>query len=154
MRVVAIVDTNCNPDEVDLPIPGNDDAIRSIKLVTTFMADAVIEGQAEWAAKGGKPMGKEADMQPATEAELAEQVAAAAHALKIEAELEGEEEDLKLFEQAIKGEFPGPAAKEEVPVEPPVAPADAAAAKAAAADAAGGVSPEAETPTPSSAQGQ
>ena len=42
--VVAIVDTNCDPDEVDWVIPGNDDAIRAIKLITTKMADAVLEG--------------------------------------------------------------------------------------------------------------
>ncbi len=43
--VIAIVDTNCNPDEVDLPIPANDDAIRAIKLITGKIASAVIEGQ-------------------------------------------------------------------------------------------------------------
>ena len=41
--VVAIVDTNCDPDEVDLAIPGNDDAIRAVKLMTTIIADAVVE---------------------------------------------------------------------------------------------------------------
>ncbi len=44
--VVAIVDTNCNPDEIDYPIPANDDAIRAIKLICTKMADAVLEGKA------------------------------------------------------------------------------------------------------------
>jgi small subunit ribosomal protein S2 len=44
--VVAIVDTNCDPDEVDYVIPGNDDAIRSITLVTSVLADAIREGQA------------------------------------------------------------------------------------------------------------
>jgi small subunit ribosomal protein S2 len=43
--VVAIVDTNCNPDEIDYPIPANDDAIRAVKLVCTKIADAVIEGK-------------------------------------------------------------------------------------------------------------
>ena len=43
--VVALVDTNCDPDEVDYPIPANDDAIRAIKLMTTKIADAVIEGK-------------------------------------------------------------------------------------------------------------
>jgi len=43
--VVAIVDTNCDPDEIDWVIPGNDDAIRAIKLISGKMADAVIEGQ-------------------------------------------------------------------------------------------------------------
>ena len=44
--IVAIVDTNCDPDPIDYPIPGNDDAIRSIKLVCTVLADAVTEGKA------------------------------------------------------------------------------------------------------------
>ncbi len=43
--VVAIVDTNCNPDEVDYVIPGNDDAIRAVKLIASCMADAIIEGR-------------------------------------------------------------------------------------------------------------
>lgn len=43
--VVAIVDTNCDPDEVDFVIPGNDDAIRAVKLLTQTMADAIIEGR-------------------------------------------------------------------------------------------------------------
>jgi len=43
--VVAIVDTNCDPDEVEYPIPGNDDAIRAIKLITSKIADAVLEGK-------------------------------------------------------------------------------------------------------------
>ena len=43
--VVAIVDTNCDPDDVDYVIPGNDDAIRAVKLITAKMADAIIEGR-------------------------------------------------------------------------------------------------------------
>ena len=43
--VVAIVDTNCDPDEVDYVIPGNDDAIRAVKLIAQTMADAIIEGR-------------------------------------------------------------------------------------------------------------
>ncbi|MDF2627921.1 MAG: ribosomal protein [Symbiobacteriaceae bacterium] len=43
--IVAIVDTNCDPDEIDYIIPGNDDAIRAVKLLTAKMADAVIEGR-------------------------------------------------------------------------------------------------------------
>ncbi len=42
--IVAIVDTNCDPDEIDYVIPGNDDAIRAVKLLTGKMADAVLEG--------------------------------------------------------------------------------------------------------------
>lgn len=43
--IVAIVDTNCDPDMIDYPIPGNDDAIRSIRLITSSIADAIIEGK-------------------------------------------------------------------------------------------------------------
>ncbi|ADK14370.1 30S ribosomal protein S2 [Clostridium ljungdahlii DSM 13528] len=43
--VVAIVDTNCDPDEIDYVIPGNDDAIRAVKLITSKVADAVMEGR-------------------------------------------------------------------------------------------------------------
>lgn len=43
--VVAIVDTNCDPDEIDYVIPGNDDAIRAVKLLTETMANAVLEGK-------------------------------------------------------------------------------------------------------------
>jgi small subunit ribosomal protein S2 len=43
--VVAIVDTNCDPDVIDYPVPGNDDAIRAIRLVTSKIADACIEGR-------------------------------------------------------------------------------------------------------------
>lgn len=43
--IVSIVDTNCDPDEIDFPIPGNDDAIRAVKLITSKIADAIIEGR-------------------------------------------------------------------------------------------------------------
>jgi len=43
--IVAIVDTNCDPDDVDYVIPGNDDAIRAVKLIAGAMADAIIEGR-------------------------------------------------------------------------------------------------------------
>ena len=42
---IAILDTNCDPDEIDYPIPGNDDAIRAVKLITKTIADAIIEGK-------------------------------------------------------------------------------------------------------------
>ena len=43
--IVAIVDTNCDPDEVDYVIPGNDDAIRAVRLFTGKIADAILEGR-------------------------------------------------------------------------------------------------------------
>ena len=45
--IIAIVDTNCDPDPIDLPVPGNDDAIRSIRLICSVLAEAVIEGRGE-----------------------------------------------------------------------------------------------------------
>ena len=45
--IIAIVDTNCDPDPIDLPIPGNDDAIRSIRLICSVLAEAVIEGRGD-----------------------------------------------------------------------------------------------------------
>ena len=43
--VVGLVDTNCNPEDLDYPIPGNDDAIRAVKLIADVMANAIIEGR-------------------------------------------------------------------------------------------------------------
>jgi small subunit ribosomal protein S2 len=65
--VIAIVDTNCDPDEVDFPIPGNDDAIRAIRLITSRLADAVIEGRGA-AAKSGMADLEAAMAAPAEEA--------------------------------------------------------------------------------------
>ncbi|MEO6473090.1 MAG: 30S ribosomal protein S2, partial [Aeromicrobium sp.] len=59
--VIAILDTNCDPDDVDFPIPGNDDAIRSVGLLTRVIADAVAEGLI---ARGGA---KAADETPGSE---------------------------------------------------------------------------------------
>jgi len=59
--VVAIVDTNCDPDEVDYVIPGNDDAIRAVKLITATIANAVIEG------RQGEQLAPEAEKEEAAE---------------------------------------------------------------------------------------
>jgi small subunit ribosomal protein S2 len=45
--IIAVIDTNCDPDEFDYPIPGNDDAIRAVKLMVGKIADAIIEGKTE-----------------------------------------------------------------------------------------------------------
>lgn len=66
--IVAIVDTNCDPDEIDFPIPANDDAIRSIKLLTSLIADAVIAGR-----EMGKPI-EERTIEIAVPAETAEEI--------------------------------------------------------------------------------
>ncbi len=51
ITTVALIDTDCDPNEVDLPIPGNDDGIRSIELVVRHLADAVVQGNATAAAQ-------------------------------------------------------------------------------------------------------
>jgi len=45
--IIAVIDTNCDPDEIDYPIPGNDDAIRAVKLMVSKIADAIVEGKTE-----------------------------------------------------------------------------------------------------------
>jgi small subunit ribosomal protein S2 len=69
--VIAILDTNCDPDEVNYPIPGNDDAIRSVAILTRIIADAVAEGLiARAGASGGDD--KPAGAVPGAEEPLAE----------------------------------------------------------------------------------
>ena len=71
--IVGIVDTNCDPDEIDYVIPGNDDAIRAVKLIAGKLADAVLEG------KQGE-QNEEAEEAPAAEAEAEEKPAVDAEA--------------------------------------------------------------------------
>src|SRR5690606_38746239 len=75
--IIALLDTNCDPDEVNYPIPGNDDAIRSVALLTRIIADAAAEGQIQ---RHQKPEGEGAEVEPLAEweAELLGQTAAAA----------------------------------------------------------------------------
>lgn len=65
ITTAALIDTDCDPDDVDLPIPGNDDGIRSVEVIAKYLADAVLAGKAEAAA--GKE-GKSAPSEPATPA--------------------------------------------------------------------------------------
>ena len=58
--VVAIIDTNCDPDGVTYPIPGNDDAARAIQLYCDLIADAVLDGLAEGQVRGGVDIGASA----------------------------------------------------------------------------------------------
>ncbi|MDX1502680.1 MAG: 30S ribosomal protein S2, partial [Thermoanaerobaculia bacterium] len=85
--VIAIVDTNCDPERIDYPIPGNDDAIRTIRLITSRIADAYLEGagelatQTEIAAKDAVETGEE----PAAETEAEVETPAAAETETAEA---------------------------------------------------------------------
>ena len=62
--IVGLVDTNCSPEDVDYPIPGNDDAIRAVKLITDVMANAVIEGRQ---GEILEPTSENQEQEPATE---------------------------------------------------------------------------------------
>jgi small subunit ribosomal protein S2 len=64
ITIVAIVDTNCNPDDIEYPIPANDDAIRAINLICSKIADAVIE------AKTGFSVAQTADVEVAKSEEV------------------------------------------------------------------------------------
>jgi small subunit ribosomal protein S2 len=74
--VVAIVDTNCDPDEIDYVVPGNDDAIRAIKLISSRMADAILEGKSILAKKVESDIEKAQIEAKAATGEAAEEVSA------------------------------------------------------------------------------
>ena len=78
--VVGLVDTNCNPEDVDYAIPGNDDAIRAVKLIADVMANAIIEGR----------QGESMDVQP--EADAQEVAAEAEEPTSMEEVVEATEE--------------------------------------------------------------
>ena len=86
--IIAIIDTNCDPDPIDLPVPGNDDAIRSIRLICAVLAEAVIRGRGE-ALEGAEV---------ATEVEQPEGAAAQVDAI-LEEERH-EEETVAILEEA------------------------------------------------------
>ncbi|MCI0687942.1 MAG: 30S ribosomal protein S2 [Sporichthyaceae bacterium] len=123
--VVAILDTNCDPDEVNYPIPGNDDAIRSVNLLTRVIADAVADGLM---ARAGAAVGS--DEKP------------------VGAELGGEEplaeweRELLAGQAAEAGSRPAPAAEAATAAEAAAATAGDAAEAAIAADAATDPTPE------------
>jgi len=123
--VVAIVDTNCDPDEVDYPIPGNDDAIRAIRLITGKMADAVAEGTAEHESRQAELAAtEEAAAEAPAEAVLAvaasgEEAAAVVAEADISAEAPPPEPEAAAISEAVPA-----AAKEEPAAEEMVPPAE------------------------------
>ncbi|MEU3982219.1 30S ribosomal protein S2 [Streptomyces sp. NPDC026672] len=118
--VVAILDTNCDPDEVDYKIPGNDDAIRSVTLLTRVIADAVAEGLISRSRVATGDKGEKAAGEPLAEWER------------------------DLLEGEKKADEAAPAAAEEAPAAE--APAAEAAATEAPAEAAATEAPAAEAP--------
>ncbi|MFN2319945.1 MAG: 30S ribosomal protein S2, partial [Dermatophilaceae bacterium] len=167
LPVIAILDTNCDPDEVDYKIPGNDDAIRSVTLLTRVVADAVAEGLV---SRSSGRSGGEADAGVAADEPLAEwerellavedSAVVAAPAAEVEAAPAAEVEAAPAAEvpaaeaeappaaeaPAAEAEAPpaaeAPAAEVEAPAEAPAAEVEAPAAEALAAEA-----PAAEAPT-------
>jgi small subunit ribosomal protein S2 len=135
--VVAIVDTNCDPDDVDYIIPGNDDAIRAIRLITGKMADAVMEGKAEYESRQAELEAVEAAEKVATEAARA---AADAALFRDDAE-----EEMPTGEEASfgAGELE-PVEATEAPAEPVEEPEAAEAAPAPAPEPVPAPAPEVE----------
>ena len=85
--VIGLIDTNCNPEDVDYAIPGNDDAIRAVALITDCMANAVIEGrQGESMEAVETEMAEGAEESETTEPESMEEVVAASEEEKSEEE--------------------------------------------------------------------
>ena len=74
--VVGLVDTNCNPEEVDYAIPGNDDAIRAVKLIADVMANAVIEGRQGESFEAETEVENEVEAEEQEEATTIEEVVA------------------------------------------------------------------------------
>ena len=91
--VIAVVDSNCDPDMIDYLIPGNDDALRSVKLFTSTIADAVLAGRSVWEAK----QAEERAAREKAEKEEAARLAAARDAAK-----KAKEEAAKIAEAAAK----------------------------------------------------
>ena len=137
LPVIAILDTNCDPDEVDYKIPGNDDAIRSVTLLTRVIADAVAEGLiARSSGKSGEPAeGVVAGDEPLAEWERELLGGDAAQAAESAAPEAGETAAADATEAApAEAASPSRPLRSRLPVE--AAPAEAAPAEAAEAPAA------------------
>ncbi|MCH8570178.1 30S ribosomal protein S2 [Nesterenkonia sp. AY15] len=116
--VIAILDTNCDPDDVHYPIPGNDDAIRSVDLLTRVIADAVADGLMARESKRGGGSGTAAEPMAEWERELLEQ-----HATEKSAETEksGKTEEPAKTEQSDEAAEPAKAEQSEPAAEAPAA---------------------------------
>jgi small subunit ribosomal protein S2 len=126
--IIALVDTNCDPDEVDYIIPGNDDAIRSCNLIVRVMADAVAEGRQLLTEA---EMKAEAERKAAEEAAVAEAVAAAEKAAAEAAEAEAQ----KAAEEARKEKASASPVAEIADTKPAAKPAEKKAEPKAEAQA-------------------
>ncbi len=123
--IVAIVDTNCDPDVVDYPIPGNDDAIRSVKLFLDIASEVIAEARAERLAKTEEEEAAKAEAEAKAEAKANAQAEAAA-------ETPAKPEATAATEAPTEAKAPAvaPAAEAAVPEAEPKAEAEAATAEA------------------------
>ena len=144
--VVALVDTNCNPEEIDFPVPGNDDAIRAITLVTEYLGETIQHAANEYArfaAEEARRKAAEEAKAKAAEEEArkkraeAEEKARAERAAAEEAAAKAAPAEVETAPAAAPEPTPEPAAKPEVAAEPEPAsaPEPEAPAKTAAAEA-------------------
>ena len=184
LPIVSLVDTNCDPDVIDYPVPSNDDAIRAIKLITSLMADAVLEGltarefaeQASLEAEDVEVSAYQetgyvvspdeqspADIAAAEEAAAAEVAAAeaaeaaAAEAAATEAaaaEAAAAEGDTPAAEGDTPAEEPTAEAAEDAPAPESATPAAEAEAPAAKTEEAAAAEPATEAPAEEAAEGE
>jgi len=122
--VIGILDTNCDPDEVDFPIPGNDDAIRAVGLLTRVVADAVAEGLV---ARSGAKTAEGTDAEPLAEweRELLETPAAEGESTEAAAAAEATAETPAAEAPVEAAEATDAAEATETPAEATEAPAEA-----------------------------
>ncbi|MGD9495956.1 MAG: 30S ribosomal protein S2 [Armatimonadota bacterium] len=112
--IIAVIDTNCDPEPIDYPIPGNDDAIRAIRLFANIIAEAVLEGRTDYqqrlikeaesleqAERMAAQAGIELDEEILAQAAAEEEAALAAEQAALEPEYEGAVEDQFVEEQFI-----------------------------------------------------
>ena len=126
--VVAVVDTNCDPDVIDYVIPGNDDAIRSAALMSRVVADAVEEGRILAQKKGGKPAAKAEEQAPPPDPEEERRKADEQRRARGEAAKAQEQREARLRDAKRKPPPPPPDATGDGASESP--PADAEAVEA------------------------
>ncbi|MEL6981338.1 MAG: 30S ribosomal protein S2 [Actinomycetota bacterium] len=157
--IVAVVDTNCDPDLITYPIPGNDDAIRAAELMTRVVAEAVAEGKLINSRRSGVPeapvaerTAEEEAAAAATQAAAREQAAADAAAREARIAAAKAEEAAAPAAEAPSAEAPAAEAPAEAPAEQAPA-AEAPAPEAAPVEAAPEAAPAADAATEEPAEG-
>jgi small subunit ribosomal protein S2 len=138
--IIAVVDTNCDPDVIDYVIPGNDDAIRSAALMSRVVADAVDEGRALAQKKGGKPAAKSEAQAPPPDPEAERRKADDQRRARGEAAKAQEQREARLRD-----------AKRKPPPPPPDAGGDGASEATPPAEAEGSPPAESEAAPPAEA---